>query len=112
MGQVYFFCFTVILQITLLCGKGQNDTMASPTPYSTFTCFDEILTEVQGNGEAIQEIIDVVASGWGGSIGGGSEEESGVIQTPNYPDFYPSSSYEVIKAYKNWHNHNPFTIAL
>ena len=72
--------------------------MASPTPYSTFTCFDEILTEVQGNGEAIQEIIDVVASGGGGSLGGGSEEESGVIQTPNYPDFYPYSSYEVIKA--------------
>ena len=83
--------------------------MASITSYSAFTCFQEILTEVQGNGEGIQEIMDVVGggSGGGGSVGGGSGDESGVIQTPNYPDFYPASYNEVIRAYiyKYWHNH-------
>ena len=35
----------------------------------------------------------------GGDIGGGgSGEDSGEIQTPNYPDFYPASSNEVISA--------------
>ena len=36
----------------------------------------------------------------GGDIGGGGGgEDSGEIQTPNYPDFYPASSNEVISAY-------------
>ena len=69
-------------------------------PYSACTCFQEILTEVEENGEGIQEIIDVLESGDGSAIGGGGggSGESGQIQTPNYPDFYPASSNEVINA--------------
>ena len=69
--------------------------MATAMPYSACTCFQEILTEVEENGEGIQEIIDVLASVGGSSIGG-SGGESGQIQSPNFPDFYPPSSYEVI----------------
>ena len=69
--------------------------MATAMPYSACTCFQEILTEVEENGEGIQEIIDVLESGDGIGVGGG---ESGVIQTENYPDFYPASSNEVIKS--------------
>ena len=70
--------------------------MATAMPYSACTCFQEILTEVEENGEGIQEIIDVL--GDGGDIGVGGGGESGVIQTENYPDFYPASSNEVIKS--------------
>ena len=82
--------------------------MASITSHSAFTCLQEILTEVEENGEGIEEIIDVLASGGGSSgvsIGGGSGEESGQIQSPNYPDDYPAYSDEVIRAYKYWLNH-------
>ena len=81
--------------------------MATSTSYSACTCFQDILAEVEENGEGIQEIIDVLGggSGGGGSIGGGSGGESGVIQTPNYPDFYPASYNEVVRAYKYWHKH-------
>ena len=74
--------------------------MATSTSYSACTCFQDILAEVEEHGEGIQEIIDVLGggSGGGGSIGGGSGGESGVIQTPNYPDFYPAYSNEVIRA--------------
>ena len=71
--------------------------MATAMPYSACTCFQEILTEVEENGEGIQEIIDVLESGDGSEIGDGGGGESGVIQTENYPDFYPASSNEVIK---------------
>ena len=80
--------------------------MASPMSYSACTCFQDILAEVEENGEGLQEIMDVIgggSGGGGGSVGGGSGGESGVIQTPNYPDFYPASYYEVVSAYKYWH---------
>ena len=64
--------------------------MATTTSYSACTCFQDILAEVEENGEGIQEIMDVIASGGGSSGGGGTIEggsggEFGVIQTPNYP---------------------------
>ena len=84
--------------------------MASIKSFAACTCFQQILTEVEENGEGIQEIIDDLASGGssgGGGIGGGSggssEPPSGgpdpppnQIQSPNYPNFYPPSSNEVI----------------
>ena len=97
----------------MVCEK-KDGHMASPMSYSACTCFQDILAEVEENGEGLQEIMDVIgggSGGGGGSVGGGSGGESGVIQTPNYPDFYPASSYEVIKEYKYWHNHT-VTIAL
>ena len=102
------FCFTLIVQTTVVCEK-KDGHMATATPYSACTCFQEILTEVEENGEGIQEIIDVLESGDGSVIGGGGSEEdsgeisgedSGDIMTPNYPNFYPASSNEVISAYK------------
>ena len=95
----------MIVQTSLVCEM--RDGLATVVASSACTCFQEILTEVEENGEGIQEIIDVLESGDGSAIGGGGggSGESGQIQTPNYPDFYPSSSYEVIKAYKYWHKH-------
>ena len=69
--------------------------MASIGTYAVSTCYQEILSEVEENGEGIQEILDVLEDG---SVIGGVGGESGVIQTENYPDFYPASSNEVIKS--------------
>ena len=82
--------------------------MASIKSFSSCTCYEEILTEVEENGDGIEEIIDVLASGGessGGDIGGGSEGESGQIQSPNYPDFYPPSSDEVFSALHIYDSH-------
>ena len=88
----------MIVQTSLVClrEEGHRATISS---HSTCTCSQEILTEVEENGEGIQEIIDVLVqdcpSGlWKNgkcSIG----EGYGQIQTTNYPDFYPASSNEV-----------------
>ena len=88
----------MIVQTTLVCEKKVGH-MASIKSFSSCTCYEEILTEVEENGDGIEEIIDVLASGGvpsGGDIEGGSGGESGQIQSPNFPDFYPPSSYEVI----------------
>ena len=54
--------------------------MASVMTHSACTCSQDIIAEVEENGEGIQEIIDVLGSGGdGGSIGGGSGGGSGKI---------------------------------
>ena len=85
----------MIVQTSLVClrEEGHRATISS---HSTCTCSQEILTEVEDIGEGIQEIIDVL--GGGSDIGGGGGVEFGQIQTPNYPDFYPAYSNEVIRA--------------
>ena len=78
----------------MVCEKIEGQ-MATIGFSSVNACFQELQAEVEENGEGIQEIIDVLASVGGSSIGG-SGGESGQIQSPNFPDFYPPSSYEVI----------------
>ena len=78
----------------MVCEKIEGH-MATIGFSSVNACFQELQAEVEENGEGIQEIIDVLASVGGSSIGG-SVGESGQIQSPNFPDFYPPSSYEVI----------------
>ena len=78
----------------MVCEKIEGQ-MATIGFSSVNACFQELQAEVEENGEGIQEIIDVLSSVGGSSIGG-SGGESGQIQSPNFPDFYPPSSYEVI----------------
>ena len=40
----------------------RNDGLPSIVTHSAFTCFQEILTEVEENGEKIEEIIDLLDS--------------------------------------------------
>ena len=56
--------------------------MASIVPYSACTCFQEILTEVEENGENIEEIIDLLENGGG--------DPPTTYNTPSSP---PSTSY-------------------
>ena len=50
----------MVFQTSLVCGI--RDGVASVVAFSGFTCFQEILTEVNENGENIQEIIDLLKS--------------------------------------------------
>ena len=73
------FFFTLIVQTTMVCERKAGH-MASIMTHSACTCSQDIIAEVEENGEGIQEIIDVLASGGGGgSIGGGSGGGSGKI---------------------------------
>ena len=49
--------------------EGINTTKARIGTHSACTCIQEILTEVEENGENIEEIIDLLAGGggWGGN---------------------------------------------
>ena len=64
----------------MVCER-KDGHMASIMSFSACTCFQDVLTEVEENGEDIEEIIDALASGGGssggGSIGGGSDGGSG-----------------------------------
>ena len=96
--------------------------MASIVAYSACTCFQEILTEVEENGENIEEIIDLL--GAPPSIGGDDPPTSssfptnpptsssyyipgtyylsgdgGEFQSPGYPGAYANYLHEVISVY-------------
>ena len=48
----------MIFQTSLVCGI--RDGLATMVVFSSFICFQEIHTEVNDNGENIQEIIDLL----------------------------------------------------
>ena len=48
----------MVFQTSLVCGR--RDGLATVVVFSSFTCFQEILMEVNENGENIQEIIDLL----------------------------------------------------
>ena len=59
--------------------------MASIVPYSACTCFQEILTEVEENGENIEEIIELL----GDPTSGGGDPPTSTY----FPTNPPTSSY-------------------
>ena len=48
----------MVFQTSLVCGI--RDGLATMVVFSSFICFQEIQTEVNENGENIQEIIDLL----------------------------------------------------
>ena len=48
----------MVFQTSLVCGI--RDGLATVVVFSSFTCFQEILTEVNENGENIENIIDIL----------------------------------------------------
>ena len=47
----------------------RKDGLATIVTYSTFTCFQEILTEVEENGDNIEEVIELLAPPLGKQTG-------------------------------------------
>ena len=87
------------------CGSDLPEPITSSGNTMTVTFFSDISIQFTGF-SATWEAVEGGSSG-GGGIGGGSEstespsggDSDGEIESPNYPNFYPPLSNEVIIAY-------------
>merc|ERR1719211_533685 len=85
MGEVVDVTVSNCTETRMVCERSEG-SMASIVAHSACTCFQEILTEVEENGENIEEIIDLLEAA--PSNGGGDPPTS----SSSFPTNPPTSS--------------------